>query len=1448
MVFHGTRAKLKYEFRVAPGADPRDIRLAYGGAHGLAVTHGGALAIDTPLGTVRDQRPHSWQGSGAHRTPVRSRYDLGDDGRFGFALGAHDPSRPLVIDPGIVYSSFLGGPGSDQAWAVAVDSEGSAYVSGATYGDFPVTAGAYDTSAGGNSDAFVAKLNPAGTSLAYATYVGGMGIDVALDVAVDSGGHAYIGGYTFGGYPVTPGAFDTTHSPELDGFVTKLTADGSGLVYSTFFGSFPTTVTDLAVDQSGAVYLTGDTVSELPTTPGSFAISPGGGRDAFAAKLTPYGSAIEYGTYLGGPASDSGDGITVDALGNAYVTGRTDGEFPTTLGAYDQTPNGELDTFALKLNPTGSSLGYSTLLGGSQNDYPAGVVVDDAGSAYVGGSSEFAGTFPTTPGAYDTTAAGAADAFVTKLSSTGSSLDYSTFLGGDQDDKAFGVAIDASRNIYVTGNSDWDGYSDAFLKKLTPSGSALSFETAPGAENVNDVGTDVAVDANETATVTGLASPYFPVTEAALDTAFPGPAGEAFVTRIGTSGNRDADGDGVPDASDNCAGQANPGQLNTDGDELGDACDPDRDGDRIENAEDNCPNDSNAGQLDDDADGVGNACDSDWIDPSCVPGNSQLAAQPAGLAARRTASLAPSDVPLAFVPNAGQSDPSVRFEARGAGVGIRLTDTRAMLALERGRRGHALELRFAGANRQPRVEGIDPQPGRVNYIGRGGGQADLPSYGGVIYRDLWPGIDMVLRSGDGRLKYEFHVAPGADSARIRLAYRGARRLSLASGGALRIGTSLGTLHDQRPVSWQTIDGARVPVGSRYAVRGGSEYGFRLGRHEPGRKLVIDPGIVYSTVVGGSSFDEGNAVAVDADGSAYVAGWTFSSDFPTTPGAYATQLNNFSRDAFVAKLQPNGSAPLYSTYIGGSGSDEAHGIGVDSAGAAYVTGVTASGDFPTTAGAQDSTYGGQEDGFALKLDPSGSALTYSTFLGGTGPDQGRALAVDSSGHAYLTGRTDSTSFPTTPGAFDSTYNSPPSSGSSGDAFVTKLDSGGALAYSTYLGGESVDMGNGIALDSNGNAYVTGLTLSSDAYEQAPFPTTPGAVNTRYGYNGDPFVTKLNPAGSDLVYSTFLAEAGGGASDSGEAIAVSANGSAYVTGRTLSEFFPVTPGAYDTTHSPRFMFDGFVVLLNPAASRRVFSTFLGGLLDDRPTGIAVDATGTVWVTGITDSDDFPTTPDAADSTLGGPADAFVTRLSEAGTRLLYSTYHGGPELDEGRGIGLDSRGAAYVAGMTQTNEVHDALAFKVGEADCDGDGIRDEVDNCPNAANPDQHDTDGDDVGDECDPDPGSTPRCSVAGSGVIGSDIQLRMDVRSGVRKVSGSVSLRDRGAHVVLRKARPTSLIAYGTQATVLGTGEVGSTPVTFRFDVDDQGDGSDQVKVTLSNGYTASGELRSGDLAVSCT
>jgi hypothetical protein len=626
-------------------------------------------------------------------------------------------------------------------------------------------------------------------------------------------------------------------------------------------------------------------------------------------------------------------------------------------------------------------------------------------------------------------------------------------------------------------------------------------------------------------------------------------------------------------------------------------------------------------------------------------------------------------MPLTFVPNRGQTDERVRFYGRGAGYAFYFTPRSVVLSLARKGRATALALSFPGASPDARLVAGRRGTGTVNDLVGGERRTGLPTYRELTYRGLWPGVDLVFRGTGDKLKYEFRLRPGADPGKVALAYQGADGLAIGPAGNLLISTPLGTLRDARPRSFQRVGGRRVPVGSRYALnRSRSAYGFALGAYDPRRPLVIDPGLSYSTYLGGGSGDEGVGIAVDTSGNAYVTGYTASLDFPATTGAYDEAAAG--TDAFVTKLAPTGSGLAYSTYLGGAGSDQGRSIAVDATGNAYVTGFTDSTDFPTSLGAPGGNLAGGQDAFVTKLDAAGSALAYSTYLGGTANDPAAGIAVDGTGSAYVTGTTSSSNFPASVGVADTAL------GGAQDAYVTKLDAAGAtLAYSTYLGGDGNESGGGIAVDGTGSAYVTGST------ESGSFPTTTGAHDTSLGGTRDVFATKLNAAATALAYSTYL---GGGGGDQGSGIAIDGSGRAHITGTTGSADFPTTAGAHDTTFGGGApgVNDAFVTRLDAAGAALGYSTYLGGTANDQAGfGIALDSGGSAYVTGTTSSADFPTTADAQDPTCGA-TDAYVAKLETTGSALAYSTCLGGASSETGDDVAVDGSGHAYVTGLTQS----------------------------------------------------------------------------------------------------------------------------------------------------------------------
>ncbi len=646
-----------------------------------------------------------------------------------------------------------------------------------------------------------------------------------------------------------------------------------------------------------------------------------------------------------------------------------------------------------------------------------------------------------------------------------------------------------------------------------------------------------------------------------------------------------------------------------------------------------------------------------------------------------------SKMPAAFIINKGQMDSKVKYYVKGRSFGFYFTSEEVILIfIKKDRRkilndkqtGVSLALQFIDANPNVKIEGDLADSGRVNYI-RGNDPekwcTDLTTYKKLIYKELWKGIDLAFYAGENQLKYEFIVHPGANLEDIRLSYKGNDSISLDEEGNLLVINKLGVLIDERPRSYQYIEGKEIVLDSCFLLQenkeGRSIFSFGI---EEGFNLkfpiVIDPGLIYSSFLGGSDIDSSGDIAIDNVGNAYVTGAVQSTNFPVTLGAFQKRFNEGFIDAFVAKLNVDGSKLIYSTFLGGSDINVGSGIAVDNKGMAYVVGGTESANFPTTLGAFQTTFGGNSDTFISKLNADGSGLIYSTFLGGSNIDGGSAIAIDNKGNAYVTGQTSSTNFPITTGAFQTSL------GGGSDVYVAKLNPDGTdLIYSTYLGGADFEAGLDIAVDNIGSAYVTGNTSSVD------FPATLGAFQTTFNEGDiDVFITKINPSGSGLIYSTFL---GGNRVDLGFSIAIDNIGNAYVTGATQSPNFPVTIGAFQTNLKAIFpALDVFVTKLNQDGSGLVYSTYIGGSMSSQGNAISVDDASNAYVVGSTFAPDFPTTIDAFQRTFGGIFDVFLTKLSNDGSNLIYSTFISGNSRDSGLGVDIDNEDNAYVTGATES----------------------------------------------------------------------------------------------------------------------------------------------------------------------
>jgi uncharacterized protein (TIGR03437 family) len=654
----------------------------------------------------------------------------------------------------------------------------------------------------------------------------------------------------------------------------------------------------------------------------------------------------------------------------------------------------------------------------------------------------------------------------------------------------------------------------------------------------------------------------------------------------------------------------------------------------------------------------------------------------AGLANAEVPKAPLAELPLQFEVNRGQAASPVRFLSRGHGYGLALAPSEATFVTA----GSAVKMKIAGGNPAAHGRGEELLPGRSNYF-KGADpnhwRTGIETYRKVRFEKIYPGIDLVYYGNHGELEYDFVLRPGADPSAIALEFDGLRSVRVGSGGDLILGSESGEIRHKKPVIYQETGGKRAEVSGGYRMLGRNRVGFQLGAYDRSRELVIDPTLLFATFYGGQIRETATSIAVDNQGNVYVAGLTSSSDFPTTPGAFQRNKLGSGADIFVVKINATGTAVLYSTMIGGTDEELAPSLAVDSAGNAYLAGTTQSLNFPVTPGALRIQPAGANDGFIVKLNASGSDLLYATRLGGSAADSIHAIAVDSSGQAFVTGDTQSTNFPVTDEVFQEEIKG------TVDAFITKLNSSGsAILASTYLGGDSdsfvvaYESGRAITLDRINAVYVAGVTSLRD------FPTTAGAAQREHGGNGDVFVTVLSPDFKTLLTSTYL---GGEANDTPTGIAVDGGGNLYVGGDTLSTRYPITVGSVQPfnnggsqVNQPK---EGFVTKMNVNGGM-IYSTFLGGAGDDTVNGIVADAAGNAYVTGTTTSRPFPTTFDAFQNSpptaSAEQENAFVTQISPTGQTILYSSYLGGSRADQGNAIARDRLGNLFIAGYTQSGD--------------------------------------------------------------------------------------------------------------------------------------------------------------------
>ncbi|HMV84552.1 MAG TPA: SBBP repeat-containing protein [Blastocatellia bacterium] len=1109
LVYAGTVNRMKYSFVVKPGADPKQIKLAYRGAEAVRINADGELEIATPVESFKDDRPVSHQEVNGRQIEISTSFHLEKQSaiEYGFTLGDYDRSRELVIDPTVlIYCGYIGGSGggtdNEAAANIAVDGSGNAYIVGHTDSPpntFPIVAGP-DTTPNGGVDAFVAKVNAAGSALIYCGYIGGNKADFGVGIAVDGGGNAYISGYTASdqtSFPVLNGPDLTFNGGDEDVFVAKINAAGTALLYCGYIGgdgqdTMPNPGNTIAVDAAGNAYVTGTTESTETTFPngGGFDALPGfdqtfnGFFDAFVVRVSATGLVLNYASYLGGVSYDEGAAIAVDGSGNAYLTGNTqsdEGSFPVA-GGLDLTYNGGVsDAFVAELNAAGTGRVYCGYIGGGSLDAGSGIKVDAGGNAYVTGrTTSDQTTFPdgdgfgAVPGA-DKTQNGNADAFVVKVAALGAGLSYATYIGGNDNDSGSGLALDASNNAYVTGatvstqtsfpngsgfgvipgfDQTQNGLSDAFVVKLNAAGTAFTYATyLGGSGNENLTGGGIAVDAGGNAYLTGNTNSdqsSFPV-NVGPDLTYNQGVQDGFVMKLNATGT-------ALMYSGYIGGKGT-------GDDL-------------------------AGGIA--VDNAGNAY---------VTGQTQSNQL---------------NFPVAAGPDLSFNGDTDAFVAKINAAGTAL-----------------VYLGYIGGSAADVGTGIAVDSAGNAYV-TGGTNSDQTSFPVV------GGPDLTFNgSGDAFVA----KVNASGSALIYCGYVGGD--DAERGNAIAI-DAVGNVY----IAGQTFSAqATFPDGDGFGGLPGFDQTFNDANFSSDAFIVkinaAGSAFSYASYLGGDKFDAATSLAVEPGGIAYVAGQTSSAQagfpggagFGATPGFDQTYNGGFE-DGFLVKLNAAGTTLGYATYLGGDDDDFIAGVAIDGAGNAYVTGGTnsATASFPVLGG-PGLTRGAGFDAFVAKFNAAGTALSYCGYIGGNGNDAGRGIAVGVSGNAYIVGETTSTeaSFPETDGP-DLSFNG------GGDLFAAKLNPAGtALNYCGYIGGsgnEFAAAGNGIALDAGGNAYIYGNTNSSPA----TLPVT-GGPSLSYSGGVDTFVAKVGestgcpgiaispsalPAGtSGLPYTQQLTASGGSA---------------------------------------------------------------------------------------------------------------------------------------------------------------------------------------------------------------------------------------------------------------------------------------------------------------------------------
>ena len=1219
---------------------------------GSAGEHGNRATVDGSGGLYVSGRTDSWD------FPVTpGAYDKSFNGDRDAFCAKLDASGQLLA------ATYIGGFSRDQGHTVLVDSVGNVWLSGFAYSsDFPTTRGAFDRTLSGEYDMFLVSFDGLLGQLLYGTFLGGSdgeGLDSFTEFGPD-GSLFLLGRTKSADFPVTPGAYDTQYADSGDLFIAKLDpsaglgdSDGDGMPdwWENLYGLDPG-VNDAAGDLDGDGLTNLDeynrnTDPDNPDSDGdgySDGDEVAAGKDPNSASSSPLGDAqnpaqLVWSTFLGGTDIEEASGLAVDTSGNSYVAGRTcSTDFPVTPGAYDESFNGGTDdAYVAKLNDTGDALVFATFLGGSGDDFASDLCVDDAGNIYVVGSTTSA-DFPTTPGAYDTTFNGSEDVFVAKLNATGDTLLYSTFIGGANDDsprERSAIVLDEAGSLYIAGrtaSSDFPttsgsyaptfggGGSDGFITKLSADGSALVYSTFLGG-SADELCSSLAVNAAGEVYVGGNTDSIdFPTTSGAFDTSHGG-WGDAYVAKLSADGTALLFSTLIGGSGDDTGRHValtDTGEVYLSGwtDSLnfpvtsgayGETFNGDRDGFVVL------------------LDATGSAvlagtylsgAEFDTVHELELDGSGNLWVS--GMVRSEDFPTTPGAFDRTYNGNTDQYvaefDASLTTLLYGTFVGGMYFEGDYFMAL-----GPADNIYVYGRTQSKNFP-FTPDAYDTTYNGNrdgfvlkldpAGGTGDADADG---MPDWWENL--------------YGLEPNVDDAAGDLDGDG-----LSNVDEYNCGT--------RP-DYSDTDGDGYTDGDE--VHAGTD------PNDPSDSLIGDAenpaALEWGTFLGGSDQEEARGLYIDGDGNTYVVGKTVSADFPATAGALSEAFNGGSEDGYVTKFNSTGETLLFSTFLGGSGWDRVSTVVPDGLGNIYVLGDTDSADFPTTAGAYDTTANGGADLFVAKLTGTGDTLLWSTLLGGSGDEEiydRSVLIVDGSGDLWLSGWTYSADFPTTSGAYDTTPNG------GADGFVVKLaGDGSAVLYSTLLGGSDDDNPHNLQLNGVGEVYVVGETWSGD------FPVTSGAYDETFNGDRDVFVAKLNAVGDALLYGTYFG--GTGRDTSADFLLLPASEEVCISGYTESWDFPTTSGAYDETRDGDR--DAFCSILDATGSSLTASTLVGGSARESGNTLALDSGGNIWLSGSTESVDFPTTPGAFDVSLNGGWDEVIVQFDPSLTSLLYSTYVGG-----------------------------------------------------------------------------------------------------------------------------------------------------------------------------------------------